>query len=45
MSNRLLESKNFCMAPWITMHLWPSGEAIPCCVVVPDEDAPFSGNL
>ena len=45
MSNRLLESKNFCMAPWVTMHLWPSGEAMPCCVVVPDEDAPFSGKL
>ena len=39
------ESKHFCMAPWVTMHLWPSGEAMPCCVVVPDEDTPFSGKL
>ena len=41
----LNESKHFCMAPWVTMHLWPNGEAMPCCVVVPDDDTPFSGKL
>ena len=29
----LKESKHFCMAPWVTMHAWPSGEAYPCCAI------------
>jgi sulfatase maturation enzyme AslB (radical SAM superfamily) len=28
----LKESKNFCMAPWIHMHVWPNGRAFPCCL-------------
>lgn len=28
----LTESKNFCMAPWIHMHVWPNGRAFPCCL-------------
>jgi hypothetical protein len=26
-------SKNFCMAPWVTIHAWPNGQAFPCCAV------------
>ena len=29
----LKTSKHFCMAPWVTMHAWPSGEAYPCCAI------------
>jgi len=28
----LTESKTFCMAPWIHMHVWPNGRAFPCCL-------------
>lgn len=28
----LKESKNFCMLPWVHLHLWPDGKAFPCCV-------------
>ena len=28
----LNESKCFCMAPWMHMNVWPSGETFPCCV-------------
>lgn len=28
---KLLNSKNFCMAPWVTSHSFPSGEVFPCC--------------
>jgi hypothetical protein len=31
----LNESKNFCMAPWIHMHVWPNGRAFPCCLSDP----------
>jgi MoaA/NifB/PqqE/SkfB family radical SAM enzyme len=27
----LLESKTFCMYPWIHMHVEPSGRVLPCC--------------
>lgn len=27
----LSESKTFCIYPWIHMHVWPTGEAYPCC--------------
>ena len=29
------ESKVFCMAPWIHMHVWPNGRAFPCCLADP----------
>lgn len=29
-------SKNFCMAPWVTLHAWPSGDSFPCCVILPE---------
>ena len=29
---QLHESKTFCMAPWIHMHVWPNGRAFPCCL-------------
>lgn len=25
------------MAPWVTLHAWPSGETFPCCVILPDK--------
>tara|TARA_R110000868_G_scaffold367474_1_gene630457 strand:- start:7092 stop:8360 length:1269 start_codon:yes stop_codon:yes gene_type:complete len=28
----LFNSKTFCMAPWIHMHVWPNGRAFPCCL-------------
>ena len=28
----LTQSKVFCMAPWIHMHVWPNGRAFPCCL-------------
>ena len=27
----LIESKTFCMYPWIHLHAYPTGEAYPCC--------------
>lgn len=27
----LTESKTFCMYPWIHLHVYPTGEAFPCC--------------
>lgn len=32
------ESKNFCMAPWIHMHVWPNGRTFPCCLSDPSLD-------
>ena len=29
---RLVESKHFCMIPWIHMHAFPDGRAYPCCL-------------
>lgn len=29
-------SKHFCMAPWVTLHAWPSGDTWPCCVIIPE---------
>jgi radical SAM protein with 4Fe4S-binding SPASM domain len=29
---RLTESKNFCMMPWVHMHAFPDGRAYPCCL-------------
>jgi radical SAM protein with 4Fe4S-binding SPASM domain len=44
----LNDSKFFCMAPWITMHFWPNGQAFPCCVILPEGDdlkQEYMGNL
>ena len=30
--HRLMESKTFCMLPWIHLHAWPDGQAYPCCL-------------
>ena len=39
----LLKNNNaFCILPWIHMHVWPNGNAMPCCIA--DSDAPF-GNV
>lgn len=37
----LSESKSFCMYPWIHMHVWPTGQAYPCCHAKPN---PAFGN-
>lgn len=37
----LSESKSFCMYPWIHMHVWPTGQAYPCCHAKPN---PSFGN-
>ena len=38
----LKENTAFCILPWIHMHAWPDGRAMPCCIA--DSDQPF-GNL
>lgn len=30
--HRLIESKTFCMMPWVHMHAFPDGRAYPCCL-------------
>lgn len=30
--NRLTESDNFCMLPWMHMHAFPDGRVYPCCL-------------
>jgi len=37
----LSKSKTFCMYPWIHMHVWPTGQAYPCCHA---EMTPVYGN-
>jgi len=29
---RLMESKRFCMVPWVHIHGFPTGKAYPCCL-------------
>jgi len=29
---RLKDSKTFCMAPWVHLHIWPNGDTYPCCM-------------
>ena len=41
----LKESKCFCMAPWIHMHMWPNGEAFPCCITPANENNKGMGNF
>lgn len=38
----LKENTAFCILPWIHMHIWPDGRAMPCCVA--DSGQPF-GNV
>ena len=38
----LKEDTAFCILPWIHMHAWPDGRAMPCCIA--DSDQPF-GDL
>ena len=38
----LKKNKAFCILPWIHMHAWPDGRAMPCCIA--DSDQPF-GNV
>lgn len=41
--NHLLnENTAFCILPWLHMHVWPNGNAYPCCIA--DSDEPF-GNV
>jgi hypothetical protein len=40
--NLLKHNKAFCILPWIHMHAWPDGRAMPCCIA--DSDQPF-GNV
>lgn len=37
----LSESRTFCIYPWIHLHVWPTGEAFPCCHTTP---SPNYGN-
>ena len=41
----LKESKYFCMAPWVHMHMWPNGEAFPCCIDLADKNQKGMGNF
>ncbi|MDP7196697.1 MAG: twitch domain-containing radical SAM protein, partial [SAR202 cluster bacterium] len=41
----LKESKCFCMAPWIHMHMWPNGETFPCCITPANENNKGMGNF
>lgn len=25
-------NKSFCMAPWVSLHIWPEGKVFPCCL-------------
>jgi radical SAM protein with 4Fe4S-binding SPASM domain len=36
MSEKLKQSKHFCMMPWVHMHMWPAGYTYPCCMSDPD---------
>lgn len=40
--HKLMNSKNFCMLPWIHLHGWPDGRAYPCCLAQGDHPV---GNL
>ena len=40
--HRLIESKHFCMLPWLHVHGWPTGEAYSCCLA--DDKLPL-GDL
>lgn len=35
----LLESKNFCIYPWLHLYVQPSGDALPCCGTVHQQGA------
>ena len=40
--SKLYNSKVFCMMPWVHTHIWPNGNAFPCCMS--DSDIEY-GNL
>ncbi len=40
--SKLYNSKVFCMMPWVHTHIWPNGNAFPCCMS--DSDVVY-GNL
>ena len=40
--SKLYNSKVFCMMPWVHTHIWPNGNAFPCCMS--DSDIVY-GNL
>jgi len=31
-----MENKNYCILPWIHMHIWPDGTTFPCCLAKHD---------
>jgi MoaA/NifB/PqqE/SkfB family radical SAM enzyme len=31
----MTERKHLCVAPWVSMHLWPNNNVYPCCAVNP----------
>jgi sulfatase maturation enzyme AslB (radical SAM superfamily) len=35
----MTERKNFCVAPWISLHIWPNNNVYPCCMS--DSTQPF----
>lgn len=30
--DEIINSKTFCMLPWVHMHMWPNGNIYPCCI-------------
>jgi hypothetical protein len=36
----LQKSKNFCMLPWVHLHIWPDSKVFPCCIS--DSSEPLS---
>lgn len=30
------DSENFCILPWVHMHIWPNGTTYPCCLATND---------
>jgi radical SAM protein with 4Fe4S-binding SPASM domain len=39
------ESKVFCMAPWVHMHVWPNGSTYACCLHPPEVKENALGNI
>lgn len=35
--NKLLNSKNFCLLPWVHLHVMPDSSVIPCCIFPYDD--------
>ena len=32
MSKKDINTKTFCLAPWMSIHTWPDGKTFPCCL-------------